>query len=386
VDKVTKNSLALPITLKSTYTFIYDLFWLFVPVFLIDRGFSGFHIGLFIGLASIVSIITTLPAGIANDRFKSKKIIFYSLFFSIVFYFGILNTENILLLAIIFMFGGLGRNLFNISIDALTFKVVDQKKSPLQISKYLAGNSIGAIFGFIIGGYAIENFGYDLTLIGIIVLLVLVSLSSLFLPITHTIKVKLFEYKKDIFNKEVLFFVLIVFLFTLHYGAEGTSYSLFVKENFNLGLDKVGLFIAGANIFLIIGNIYFARKVQKGFDPKKVFYFALIISGLGHILFSIQTDVWWSFAFRCLHEIGDGAMIFSIFYGIVRIFNIDRIGGNSSFISLITILSSSIAAFIFGPLGEAYGFYLPLFITGCTNILAFILLFYFSKKVLPKTA
>lgn len=383
MNKVTKNSLALPITLKSTYTFIYDLFWFFVPVFLIDRGFSGFHIGLFIGLASIVSIFTTLPAGIANDRFKSKRIIFYSLFFSVVFYFGILNTENILLLAIVFLFGGLGKNLFNISIDALTFKIVDRKKSPIQISKYLAGNSIGAIFGFVLGGYAIENFGYNNTLIGIIVLLVFLTIGSLFLPITHTIKVKLFEYKKDIFKKEVLFFVLIVFLFTLHYGAEATSYSLFVRNTFNLGLDKVGLFMAGANVFLIIGNIFFARKVKKGFDPKKVFYFALIVSGLGHILFSIQNDVWWSFAFRCLHELGDGAMIFSIFYGIVRIFKIDRIGGNSSFISLITILSSSIGAFVFGPLGAQYGFYLPLFITGCTNILAFALLLYFSKKVLP---
>lgn len=127
-------------------------------------------------------------------------------------------------------------------------------------------------------------------------------------------------------------------------------------------------------------------KFKKGFDPKKVFYFALVVSGLGHILFSIQTDVWWSFAFRCFHELGDGAMIFSIYYGIVRIFNIDRIGGNSSFITLITIISSSIGAFVFGPLGQAYGYYLPLLITGGTNLLAFLMLFYFSKKVLPNRA
>lgn len=383
---VTKNSITLPILLKSIFTFIYDLFWLFVPVFLIDRGFSGFHIGLFIGLASLVSLLTTLPAGVANDRFKSKKIIFYSLFFSIIYYFGILSTENVILLGIIFLIGGLGKNLFSISIDALTFKILDSKKSPLEMSKYVAGTSIGAVFGFLLGGYTIAKFGYDYTLIGIIILLVCLALGSLLLPITETVKVKLFEYKRDIFKKEVLFFVGIVFLFTLHFGAEATSYSIFVRDTFNLGMDKVGMFMAGANVFLILGNIYFARKVNKGYDPKKVFYYALIISGLGHALFAIQSDVWWSFAFRCFHEFGDGAMIFSIYYGIVRIFDIERIGGNSSFISLIIIISSSIAAFIFGPLGEYYGFWLPLFITGCTNILAFFLIFYFSKKVLPKTA
>lgn len=378
--------IGLAITIKSVFTLINNLFWLFVPVYLIDKGFSGWHVGIFIGLASLVSILTTLPAGIANDRIKSKKIILYSLFFSIIYYFGLITTENVILLGAAFVLGGLGKNLFNISIDSLTFKIIEKKKSSIQIGKYVAGNTFGSILGFIIGGYAITNFGYNNALIGILTLLIILSLGSLFLPITQTVKVKLFEYSRDIFNKEVLFFIFIVFLFTLHYGAEATSYSLFLRDNFSLTLDKIGLFIAGANIFLIIGNWIFANKVQKGFDPKKVFYFALVVSGLGHILFSIQTDVWWSFAFRCFHELGDGAMIFSIYYGIVRIFNIDRIGGNSSFITLITIISSSIGAFVFGPLGQAYGYYLPLLITGGTNLLAFLMLFYFSKKVLPNRA
>lgn len=378
--------IGLAITIKSVFTLINNLFWFFVPVYLIDKGFSGWHVGIFIGLASLISIITTLPAGVANDRIKSKKIIFYSLFFSIIYYFGLITTENVVLLGAAFILGGLGKNLFNISIDSLTFKIIEKKKSSIQIGKYLTGNTVGAILGFIIGGYAIANFGYNNALVGILTLLVILTFGSIFLPITQTIKVKLFEYRKDLFNKEVLFFILIVFLFTLHYGAEATSYSLFLRDNFSLTLDKVGLFIAGANIFLIIGNWIFANKVQKGFDPKKVFYFALVVSGLGHILFSIQSDVWWSFAFRCLHELGDGAMIFSIYYGVVRIFNIERIGGNSSFITLITILSSSIGAFVFGPLGQQYGYYLPLFITGGTNLLAFLMLFYFSKKVLPNRA
>ncbi len=378
--------IGLAITAKSTFTLINNLFWFYVPVYLIDKGFSGWHVGIFVGLASLVSIITILPAGIANDRIKSKKIIIYSLFFSIIYYLGLITTENVILLGAAFILGGLGKNIFNVSIDALTFKIIEKKKSSIQIGKYLAWNTFGAILGFIIGGYAITNFGYNSTLIGILTLLVILIFGSSFLPITQTIKVKLFKYRKDLFNKEVLFFIFIVFLFTLHYGAEATSYSLFLRENFTLNLYNVGLFIAGANIFLIIGNWIFANKVQNGFDPKKVFYFALIVSGLGHILFSIQSDVWWSFAFRCFHELGDGAMIFSIYYGIVRIFNIERIGGNSSFITLITIISSSVGAFIFGPLGEKFGYYLPLLITGGTNLLAFLMLFYFSKKVLPNRA
>lgn len=256
--------IGLAITIKSVFTLINNLFWLFVPVYLIDKGFSGWHVGIFIGLASLVSILTTLPAGIANDRIKSKKIILYSLFFSIIYYFGLITTENVILLGAAFVLGGLGKNLFNISIDSLTFKIIEKKKSSIQIGKYVAGNTFGSILGFIIGGYAITNFGYNNALIGILTLLIILSLGSLFLPITQTVKVKLFEYSRDIFNKEVLFFIFIVFLFTLHYGAEATSYSLFLRDNFSLTLDKIGLFIAGANIFLIIGNWIFANKVQKG--------------------------------------------------------------------------------------------------------------------------
>lgn len=236
------------------------------------------------------------------------------------------------------------------------------------------------------GGNAINTFGFESTITAIIVLFLITAAGSLFLPITQTFKFKLFEYKRDIFKKKVLLFMLSVFLFSLHYGAEMTSYSLFLKNNFNLDLGTMGLYMASAIVLLAVAQIYFGKKVQKGMNPKHVFYFGLLVSGIGHILFSIQSDVWISFIFRCIHEIGDGAMIFSIFYGIVKIFNIERIGGNSSIVSLTSILGVSIGSFIFGPLGEHFGYYLPLLITGGTSILAFLLLFYFNKKVLLKKA
>jgi MFS family permease len=377
---VTKNSLALPTMVKGIHGMIYSMFWAFVPVFLISKGYSGFEIGLFIGLANLMAIISILPAGVANDRIKSKKIVIYSLFFSIIYFFGLLTVENSIILAVAFVLGGIGRNLFNISIDSLAFRKINAARSSIQMGKFLSITAGFAILGFLIGGNAINTFGYDATIIGIITLLIVTLITAFFLPITATYEAKLFEYKKDIFKKEVLIFILITFLFTLHFGAEATSYSPFLQENFGLNLSEIGFFIAGANLFLIISHQIFSRKIQKGFDPKKVFYFGLIVAGLGHILFSIQSDVWLSFIFRCMHELGDGAMFFSIYYGIVKIFNIERIGGNSSIITLTTVIGSSTGAFIFGPLGAEYGYYLPLFITGITNLIAFVILYSFNKK------
>jgi len=383
---VTKKSLTFPTTIKALHAFIYGLFSLYLPIYLMSKGFSGYHIGIFIGLSNLISIISTLPTGVANDRIRSKKIILYALILSTIYYTGLLTITNAFILGFAFILGGLGKNLFTLSIDALAFRVVNPAKSSNQIGKYLGIVSFLSLIGIAIGGNVINTFGFEATITAIIVLFLITGIGSLFLPITQTFKFKLFEYKRDIFKKEVLFFMFIVFLFSLHYGAEMTSYTLFLKHNFSLNLGTMGLYMASAIVFLAGAEIFFGRKVQKGMDPKHVFYFGLLVSGIGHVLFSIQSDVWISFIFRCVHEVGDGAMIFSIFYGIVKIFNIERIGGNSSIISLTSVLGVSVGSFIFGPLGEHYGYYLPLFITGVTSILAFLLLFYFNKKVLLKKA
>ncbi len=374
----------LPTSVKAIYGFIYSLFWVFVPIFLAEQGFSGYHIGLFIGIANFMAIITTLPAGIANDRIKSKKMILYAIIFSSLYYVGLLTITNAIILAFVFICGGLGRNLFNVSIDSLAYRSLDRKKTPTQLGKYVSFVVFAEIIGFMIGGNIINSYGFDNTLKVIIIMLIITGFASLFLPITHTFKFKLFEYKKDIFRKEVLMFIAVVFLFTLHYGAEATSYSLFLKTRFALNMGEIGMFIGGAVIFLALSALYYSKKIARGFDPKYVFYIGLIFSGIGHVVFALQQDVIFAFIIRCIHEWGDGAMIFSIFYGIVRIFKIERIGGNASFITFTQILGSSVAAFIFGPVGEYFGYNVPLFITGITTFCSFLLLYHLEKRTLRK--
>lgn len=377
-----KSPLALPVITKSVHGFIYSMFWIFVPIFLVEQGFNGFEIGIFIGLANLMAIITVLPAGIANDRVHSKRMILYALIISMVYYLGLLTVTNSIILAGAFVCGGLGRNLFNISIDSLAFKVIDKKRSPIQLGKYLGYVVLIEVLGFMIGGNIIEAFGFDATITLIIILLFGTTFISLFLPITHTFSFKLLKYKKDIFKKEVLLFILIIFLFTFHYGAESTSYSLFLQNRFGLDTGQTGLFVGGAVIFLALSALFFGKKVSKGFNPRYVFYIGLFVSGIGHILLSLQTDVWLAFVIRCFHEFGDGAMMFSIYYGIVSIFNIKRIGGNASIITFTQIVGASSSAFIFGPIGEHYGYYLPLLVSGITTVLAGLILFIVDRRAL----
>ncbi len=376
-----KNPLSLPIITKSIHGLIYSMFWVFVPVFLVEQGFSGFEIGIFIGLSNLMAVITIFPAGLANDRVHSKRIIFIALLVSIIYYAGLLTTTNAILLAGAFMLGGLGRNLFNVSVDSLAYRVIDRKRSSMQLGKYLGYVVLIETIGYIVGGSLINQLGFNTTIIIIIVLLGCVMLVSRLLPITHTFKFKLIEYKEDIFRKEVLLFMLVVFLFTLHFGAERTSYSLFLQNSFGLNLQQSGLFIGTSIIFLAFSALFFGYKVQRGFKPRHVFYIGLFVSGIGHVLLSLQTNVWLGLAIRCIHEFGDGAMIFSIYYGIVSIFDVDRIGGNASVITLIQIIGASTGAFIFGPVGAKFGYNVPLFFSGISTVLAACILFFIDKKI-----
>ncbi|MBD3156735.1 MFS transporter [Candidatus Peregrinibacteria bacterium] len=376
-----KNPLSLPILTKSIHGFIYSMFWVFVPIFLVEQGFSGVEIGLFIGLANLMAVITIFPAGLANDRMHSKRIIFIALLVSIIYYAGLLNTTNTLLLAGAFIFGGLGKNLFNVSVDSLAYRIIDRKQSSRQLGKYLGYVVLIETIGYMLGGSLINHLGFKNTIIVIIVLLIGAMFISRLLPMTHTFKFKLLKYKEDIFRKEVLLFMLVVFLFTLHFGAEKTSYSLFLHTRFNLNLEQTGLFIGTSIIFLALSSLFFGHKVQRGFNPRKVFYIGLFISGIGHALLSLQTNVWLGLVIRCIHEFGDGAMMFSIYYGIVSIFDVDRIGGNASVISLTQIIGASTGAFIFGPVGAQYGYHIPLFASGISTVLAACLLFFIDRKI-----
>lgn len=376
-----KSPLALPVITKSVHGFIHSMFWIFVPIFLVEQGFNGFEIGIFIGLANLMAIITVLPAGIANDRVHSKRMILYALIISMIYYLGLLTVKNSIILAGAFVCGGLGKNLFTVSIDSLAYRVIDRKRSPIQLGKYLGYVVFFEVLGFMVGGNVIETFGFDTTITAIIILLFFAAFVSLFLPITHTFSFKLLEYKKDIFKKEVLLFLLVVFLFTFHYGAESTSYSLFLQDSFGLNTGQTGLFVGGAVFFLAVSALFFGKKVSKGFNPRYVFYIGLFVSGIGHILLSIQSDVWIAFAIRCFHEFGDGAMMFSIYYGIVSIFDIKRIGGNASIVTFTQIVGASSSAFLFGPIGEHFGYYLPLLVSGITTVLAGFLLFVVDRKM-----
>ncbi|UCD07335.1 MAG: hypothetical protein JSW41_05955, partial [Candidatus Aenigmatarchaeota archaeon] len=94
----------------------------------------------------------------------------------------------------------------------------------------------------------------------------------------------------------------------------------------------------------------------------------LIISGFAHILMTIP-QVYISFVFRAIHEVGDGIAGVSLLFWIGRKFKESRLGGDSGIFFVIMTMGQFTGSIIYGPIGFTYGYSLPLIISGVVTII-----------------
>ena len=111
----------------------------------------------------------------------------------------------------------------------------------------------------------------------------------------------------------------------------------------------------------------YGRFWAQRLKPLTFLALALIFSGAGHIMMTYPV-LPWSFAWRAVHGFGDGLILMETYATITRLFHVDRIGGNASHISLITTLGVFAGSLIFGPLGAAYGYQVPLIVSGAISL------------------
>jgi predicted MFS family arabinose efflux permease len=63
-----------------------------------------------------------------------------------------------------------------------------------------------------------------------------------------------------------------------------------------------------------------------------------------------------------------------MYSGIARLFDVGRIGGHSAGVNLVMMIGTFIGSVIFGPMGERFGYEIPLVVTGAVVVvLAFFI-------------
>ena len=199
---------------------------------------------------------------------------------------------------------------------------------------------------------------------------------AFFLPIVLALLLKkittfsysLGHYRGDLWKKEILFFLMLIFVFTLHWGAEGTSYSLLLKDRFSLTQRSIGLYMGSIWILYALFIYGVSRVIKESTPLHWIIYPGLILSGVGHILFTYPS-LPLSYVFRLVHECGDAAFEMYLLVGMHRYFPLERVGGTSGVVLTVTLAGRLLGSLIFGPLGEHLGYHYPFILSGILTLL-----------------
>jgi MFS family permease len=351
----------------SVYSAVVSCIYFLLPLYLKGNlHFSGGQIGLLYAVLSLNAILVCFPVGVIGDRYPARILTRVGLAATAASLWGLAQVRSFWPFLAVFLGFGLSIQLLRLSLDTLLFKE-NHVDVPRRLGQYNAMRMGGMLVGALFGGVAYYWLDFPVTLelfsLGVLLLIA----PTLRLPLTRGVRTTLFQYGRDFLAAPVLFFASWLFLFTLHWGAEATSLSLFLEHNLGLSPLGVGSYMAGE--FGVVGlTAYLYGRFWAGrLKPLTFLAVALVFSGSGHICMTYP-HLAWSFAWRAVHGFGDGLILMETYTTITRLFHVDRIGGNASLISLTTTMGVFAGSLIFGPVGAAYGYQVPLIISGAISL------------------
>ncbi|MCX5997682.1 MAG: MFS transporter [Chloroflexi bacterium] len=345
----------------------------YITIYWIDIGFSHFQVGLLISVFPLVSLILMIPFGVFVDRISPKKLVIASQLIFALSIVGLLTAHDFWSTMLMLGIGGTGNALFNNALSALFYKTLGDKIRGLKLGFFTAGILIGYGLGSLLGGYLLSAFDMNaiflFSLAGTLPMVIL----SLQLPDIPGARVKISDYRADISNRSVLIFIILVFAFSLHAGAEQSSFSLFLNKEIKLDKESVGwIFFIHANVMAllsIISGFYADRVNSRGKGLAAPYYVGIAISGITNILLVFTNSFGTVLATRLTHAVGDSLTLVTRSLIVSNLFVSTRMGGNLATIQVTITLGTLFGSIISGAVpGYASGF----FIAGAAAVIAVI--------------
>ncbi|MCX6818183.1 MAG: MFS transporter [Candidatus Aenigmarchaeota archaeon] len=362
--------------------FFFALFFSFIsfalPIHLSAIGLNGYEIGVLVSLYAIASIFVTFPTGVINDKWTIRLTMVAGIMMLTVFLFSLSLLDSFIIFLPLFFMGGLGYNLSDVSLRTLVYKTKTQDSEGRKFGAYNLVKFISSSFGLLAGGIMAYLIGFRAGFI--IIGLVYICLIPFASFKSHSkYKINLSDYKKDVINIRVLSLGVVMFLNALHWGAENTSFGLFLRNNLGFDMLMVGMFTAFSLPFLGIMAYVFGKRIDAGKNSVKwILFFGLLLSGVSFILQTIPIP-WFSFLTRITHESGDGMYNVAIFFWVSKLFGVKRVGGGSGIMFTLALLGQIAGSLVFGPIGQLMGYHVPMIVSGITTIISAFLLLAFVK-------
>ena len=363
-ERATSLGVRLPSVLAGFFAFSTATGNFFLTVYFSEElGFDGAEIGILYALQAMAGVLAALPAGIGSDRVLARHLVALSLAVQAVGFTLLAGLDSFVPFAAAFLLLNVANSTFRYSLDIHVLKSDDGQRTVARVGSYQAARFAGMAAGTAGAGYLLSAVEFRFALLATAAATAILSVCARTLPPTPLERSSLAAYLKDLTSPGVAFFCVWLVLFSTHWGAEFTSYSLFLREGLHLSMVDMGWYMAVEFAAIVVTILLFVRFHRTPRVSRAVIVFGLLASGAGHIGMVLQ-PVSISCAFRFLHGIGDG-LIFMVFYlGVARFFVAERTGGNAGIVNTMTMLGMVLGALFFGPLGEAFGYSVPLWTSG----------------------
>ena len=332
----------------------------FLPVYMKAQGLTDGQIGTVFGLMSISALVLMLPLGVLSDLFPPRRLVFLGVCIFIFYAWQILTAEIYWQFLLVAPLGGLAGSTFFIVLYALLLKVIDKNQVGKKIAFYQSGMYLGLGIGPAIGGILIKEGGFGALLWGVLAGGLVVLILVLKLPQTDTIRLDLGGYKRDLHQGRIVLFLVLVFIYPIHFGVEQTSLTLLMKDTLGFSFTSIGL------VYLVIGMwmAFLAPFAGHRFDTSQslraLLLCGLAISGTFQLLTSLVTSLPSIVVVRLLHTVGDVMMILSIGVMTAAFFPEARMGGNSAVVVATRtcgIFTGNLGSgFVNGAFGYSYSF------------------------------
>ena len=332
----------------------------FLPVYMKAQGLTDGQIGTVFGAMSISGLILMLPLGVLSDIFPPRRLVFLGVCIFVFYAWRILTAEVYWQFLLVAPLGGLASSNFFIVLYALFLKVIDKSQVGKKIAFYQSGMYLGLGIGPAIGGLLIRQGGFATLLWGVLAGGLVVLILVLKLPQTETIRLDLGGYKRDLHQGRIILFLLLVFIYPIHFGVEQTSLTLLMKDSLDFSFTSIGLVYLTIGVWMAFLAPFAGHRFDTSQSLRALLLCGLAISGTFQILTSLVSSLPSMVIVRLLHTIGDVMMLLSIGVMTAAFFPEARMGGNSAVVVATRtcgIFTGNLGSgFINGAFGYGYSF------------------------------
>ncbi|MBD3346811.1 MAG: MFS transporter [Chitinivibrionales bacterium] len=362
------------LVLVSLQGFTSSMLGMFLPLYFKQIGMAGVQTGIYFAVSTLGPLLLTMPMGITTDRRSIAAILMISFALQALQPIGFILSTSFALFCITAFVSSFGKRFYSTAMNTMFFKLAGNK-NPRYAGLFQLWRFSAMGMGMLVGGMLIEEFSFAMLFAVSLGINTLFILLSLFAPRTETTIVKIKEYKKSVLTPRVLFISFLFLLSCMHWGAEHVAYTPFLKEVLGLNFRQTGIYTALCFFFVGFGAYSAVILLEWNWikDLRQLLVVGWLLSGVFHILMCIP-NVYWSFSFRAIHEIGDGFVFLAFYHGVSKIFKHEQIGGCAAFISTLMMTGMIVGSILFGYVGDRFGYAVPLIASGGILILVPILM------------